>query len=206
MTKLESAMSESYDINKMSDQEIVQAILNRNAIITRDFLYVKCRNLFRSLFEKYYTDCGDWVEFTNEIYLFIMTPQRSRDGKSKLDEFGFRCSFALWLKIVALNYCRQLYAKRADIFEESIDTADRFNYLVMSFNLDLRSVNMLDIQKILDLMPNQRYRTLIKYRYVDEHTNEETAKFLNMNMANFYNKHKLAKAQFISALRKEGLA
>lgn len=199
-------MSETDDINKKSDQEIVKAILERNAQVTHDFFYVKCGNLFRSIFNNFYSDCGDWIEFTNEIYLFIMTPQQKLDGKSKLAKFGFRCSLALWLKIVALNYCKQLYAKRTDIFEDSIDSNDRFDHVIESFNIDFRTINMQDTQKILDLMPNHRYRALIEYRYVNDHTNEETAEFLNMNMANYYNKHKLAKAQFIAALRKEGLA
>ena len=33
----------------------------------------------------------------------------------------------------------------------------------------------------------------------------ETAEILNMTMANYYNKHKLAKKQFVDALMKEGL-
>lgn len=54
-------------------------------------------------------------------------------------------------------------------------------------------------------MPNQRYRKLIEYRYIQDRSNEETAALLSMSMANYYNKHKLAKAQFVATLRKEGL-
>lgn len=197
-------MSSSFDINQMTDQEIAAAILSRDTQVTIDFLYKKCGNLFRSIFDKYYTDCDNWVEFVNEIYLFIISPQK-RSGKSKLSEFGFRCTLTLWLKIVAENFCRQLYAKRADIIEESIDTGDSFPKAGQSLELDFHSLNLADLNKILALMPNQRYRTLIEYRYIGDHSNEETAEFLKMNMANYYNKHKLAKAQFLAALRKEGL-
>ena len=55
------------------------------------------------------------------------------------------------------------------------------------------------------MMPNLRYRNLIELRYVKEKTNEETADILGMTMDNYYNKHKLAKAQFCNILRKEGL-
>ena len=122
-----------------------------------------------------------------------------------MSTFGFRCTLTLWLKIVTENYCRQLYAKRADIFEDSLEPGDRFGIMGQSLDIDFHSINMGDLGKILELMPNQRYRALIKYRYIDDHSNEETAKFLNMSMANYYNKHKLAKAQFVAALRKEGL-
>ncbi len=66
-------------------------------------------------------------------------------------------------------------------------------------------LDMDDVQKILSMMPNQRYRKLIEYHYVDEKTNEETALLLEMSMANYYNCHKRAKAQYCEVLRKEGL-
>jgi DNA-directed RNA polymerase specialized sigma24 family protein len=40
-------------------------------------------------------------------------------------------------------------------------------------------------------------------RYFQGHTNEETAQLMGMNMNTFYNKHKMAKEQFIKVLRKE---
>ena len=55
------------------------------------------------------------------------------------------------------------------------------------------------------MMPNSRYRELIRYRYVEEKTNEETAELLGMSMDNYYNKHRLAKEQLKRILRKEGL-
>lgn len=64
---------------------------------------------------------------------------------------------------------------------------------------------MEDAYKILDMMPNRRYRKLIELRYIKELSNEETADSLGMTMPNYYNKHKLAKAQFCSALRKGGI-
>lgn len=189
----------------MTDMEIVQAILHRDVVVTKEYLYKKCYPLFKSIFDKYYTDCESWIEFVNEIYLYIMTPKRGSDS-SKLADFGFRCTFSMWLKVVAENYCRQLYARRADIFDKNVDVSDRFDLGDQSLEIDLKSLDMEDIKKILAMMPNQRYRTLIEYRYVELHSNEETAEHLSMTMTNYYNKHKLAKAQFIAALRKEGLA
>ena len=188
----------------MTDQEIVQAILCRDVIVTREYLYGTCRPMFISIYNKYYTDCEDWIELVNEIYLYMMTPLKGKK-ECKLSTFGFRFTLTLWLRIVPQTYCRQLYAKRADIFEDSLEPGDRFGIMGQSLDIDFHSINMGDLGKILELMPNQRYRALIKYRYIDDHSNEETAKFLNMSMANYYNKHKLAKAQFVAALRKEGL-
>ena len=38
-----------------------------------------------------------------------------------------------------------------------------------------------------------------------EKSNEETAQLLGMSMDNYYNKHKLAKEQFVTTLKKEGI-
>lgn len=58
--------------------------------------------------------------------------------------------------------------------------------------------------KVLKQMPNERYRRLIELRYLLDKTNEDAAELLSMTMPNYYNKHKLAKAQLYVALRKEG--
>lgn len=191
-------------IESLTDREIVDAILHRDAVITRLYLYQKCYPLFKARYDKYYTDCDTCVEFINQIYLLIMTPRRST-GVSPLQTFGFRCTLTMWLKIIAENYCKQLFRKKVD-FSNGVSTeSDRLNIQDGSLDLDFRSIYAGDVVRILDMMPNLRYRNLIELRYVKEKTNEETADILGMTMDNYYNKHKLAKAQFCNILRKEGL-
>lgn len=185
----------------ITDREIVQGILCRDVELTEQYLYVEYYPLFNSVWSKYYTDCKSCIEFINTIYVYIMTPG-SQSGKSPLESFGFRCHFVLWLKIVSENYCKQLFHKRLDIAENT-EPDDR--NVPDSVSLDISSVNHNDIEIVLSLMPNNRYRNLIRYRYLDGKTNEETAELLGMSMENYYNKHKLAKAQFTNILQKEGL-
>ena len=52
-------------------------------------------------------------------------------------------------------------------------------------------------------MPNKRYAELIRLKYLELKTNEETAIALGMTMDNYYNKHKLAKEQYERIFRKE---
>ena len=84
----------------------------------------------------------------------------------------------------------------------SIDN-DRFKEDTISISVE--KLDQSDVDSLLQMMHNERYRKLIQYRYLDERTNEETAKLLDMSMDNYYNKHKLAKEQFKNILRKEGL-
>jgi RNA polymerase sigma factor (sigma-70 family) len=192
------------EIEKYTDQQIVAAILNRDTEVTREFLYKRCYPLFKSIFDKYYTDCENCFELINEIYVYIMIPQK-KTNVSKLAAFGFRCTLTMWLKIVVENYCRQLYAKRIELDEETDVTSDRNWTDDISLKENTRNIDMEDLHKILNMMPNQRYRQLIEFRYVEDRSNEETADLLGMTMANYYNKHKLAKAQYCEILRKEGL-
>lgn len=192
------------EIEHYTDQEIVKAILDRDTIITKEFLYRKCYPLFKAVYDKYYTDCENCFELINEIYVYIMIPQK-KTNVSKLAAFGFRCTLTMWLKIVVENYCHQLYARRMEIDRDSDVGSDRNMPDDESLTENTRSIDMEDVHKILDMMPNQRYRKLIEYRYVDEKSNEETAMLLAVTMANYYNMHKRAKAQYCEVLRKEGL-
>lgn len=191
-------------IESLTDEEIVSALLNRDARVTRLYLYGKCYPLFKVCYDKYYTDCETCIEFINQIYMLIMTPRKST-GESPLQKFGFRCTLTMWLKIIAENYCKQLFRAKMNFFESLEVGSDRFVCNNESLELDFASVNISDVKKVLEMMPNTRYRNLIELRYIEEKTNEETANVLGMTMDNYYNKHKLAKAQFCNILRKEGL-
>ena len=192
------------NIKSLTDQELVKALLNRDPDISREFLYRKCYPLFKSIFDKYYTDCDSCIELINEIYIYILFPNK-HTGLSKLQTFGFRCSLTLWLKIVAENYCRQLYAKRLPLDLNSPLSGDIILPDDQSIYANTHRFDSDDVRKILAMMPNQRYRNLIEYHYIQGKSHEETAMLLGLTMAIYYNKHKLAKAQYCEALRKEGL-
>lgn len=191
-------------IGTYTDRQIVSAILSRDTFVTKGYLYGKCYPLFKAIYDKYYTDCESPVELINEIYVYILLPHRVTH-RSKLQDFGFRCTLTMWLKIVTENYCHQLFAKRIPSDENNNVADDRNDIGDDSLTANTRKLDMDDVQKILSMMPNQRYRQLIEYRYVDEKTNEQTAQLLGLTMANYYNTHKRAKAQYCEILRKEGL-
>lgn len=102
-----------------SDRQIVQAILDRDTTITKEFLYRKCYPLFKAAYDKYYTDCKSCIELINEIYVYIMVPHKETHV-SKLAGFGFRCSLTMWLKVVTENYCHQLYAHKITVDKKLI--------------------------------------------------------------------------------------
>lgn len=190
------------------DRMIVNAILLRDQKITQQYLYIKCYPLFKSVFDNYYTDCLSCMEFINEIYIHLLTPKDT--GLCKLQTFQFGSTLTTWLKTVAVYYCYEHYRRKQKIsfVEEKKETdsyqGDRFNQYAASMYVEDSIMSKDDLEAILSLMPNKRYSMIIRLRYLEGMTNEETASALQMSMDNFYNKHMRAKKQFNEIINKEG--
>lgn len=195
------------------DLQIAKAILDRNEAVTYKYFYKQCYPLFKSIYDNYYTDCENCKEFIDEIYCLVLTPSR-KTGKCQMENFKGESTLASWLKTTCLFYCYSKFeAKgRMPIHEpldfgdgngKNRDEGDRIKPDGGSIQPTSNNFNREDVLAILKLMPNKRYSELIRLRYLEEYTNEETAEALGMTMENYYNKHKLAKAQYIRIYRKE---
>lgn len=189
------------------DLEIARAIIGRDERVTREYFYMKCYPLFKSIYDNYYTDCSNVKEFTDEIYLLVMTPSKIT-GKRQLENYRGESTLFSWVKLVTLTYCFKKFKKKIDVAkndnnEENTTSNDSFVEKTSSIELDFANINSMDAETLINLMPNLRYRAIIRLRYIEEKSNEETAKILGMSMANYYNNHKRAKEQYLSVLRKE---
>lgn len=192
------------------DLKIAQALIARDGIVTRKYLYQKCYPLFKSIYDNYYTDCINCKEFIDEIYIVVLAPSKVT-GRCQMENFRGESTLATWLKSACLYYCYSKFEikSRMPVHEKLIDSSgkenidDRLGSKYGSVEIELDSLNRQDALTILAQMPNKRYSKLIRLRYLEQKSNEETAKELGMTMDNYYNKHKLAKAQFACALRKE---
>lgn len=192
----------------MNDREVVEAILRRDPKVTQQFLYIKCYPLFKSIYDNYYTDCQSCVEFINEIYLHLITPNSSTH-LCKLQLFQFASTLITWLKTVAVYYCYEHFRRKSKIqfVEEKSENKDyvidRFSQYASSISEEGGSMASHDLEAILEMMPNKRYSRLIRLLYVEGFTKEETAAELELSMANFYNLHLRAKNQFNEIIKKE---
>lgn len=190
---------------QVDDHVIVQALLDRNPRITREFLYRMCYPLFKSIYDNYHTDCNSVMEFISDIYVHILTPDPDT-GLCRLQKFGYQSTLFTWLKTVTLFYCYKRYQKSSrmtmtPIVQKFDEDGVRNDVLPESIQTEDSSMAGYDVEKILLLMPNKRYSQLIRYRYLQQYSNEETAQLMGMNMNTYYNKHKLAKEQYIKTLR-----
>lgn len=189
-------------IAKWPDQKIVPSLLHFEQLPTAEFFYGKSYPMFKSLYRRYTTGCAEVIDFIHEIYIDIIQPRRISKC-CKLETFNYKCSLRNWVGVVAIRYCYARFPKQGlmEILPEddgAFGSAEEPSMLA-----DMRKLDQQDVETILRMMPNKRYRELIRLRYLEGYNNEETAQKLCMNMANYHNKHRLAKVQYIQAFLKE---
>ncbi|WP_195208424.1 MULTISPECIES: sigma-70 family RNA polymerase sigma factor [Bacteroides] len=193
------------------DLQLAKALIKRDELTTRKFFYQQCYPLFKSIFDNYYTDCENCKEFIDEIYLLVLSPSKTT-GKCQMENFRGESTLTSWLKSSCLFYCYKKFEikERMPKYEKithqngnNSDNDDRNDSIYGSLELDFSKLNRNDAISLLKQMPNKRYSELIRLRYLEQNTNEETAKALGMTMENYYSKHKLAKEQYQIIQRKE---
>ncbi|MBQ0128419.1 MAG: sigma-70 family RNA polymerase sigma factor [bacterium] len=189
-------------IKNKDDHQVVALLLKHTNWATDEFLYGKSYPIFKALYRRFYTDCPELLDFIHDIYIDIIEP-RKQSSTCKLETFTFRSTLNTWMGVVSTRFCYSRYKDR--ILTESLDDSDRKMDIWVSTSLNENLFDMEDLNKMLSMMTNDRYRGLIRRRYVEGKTNEETAAELNLSMDVYYNKHRLAKVQFINVLREEGL-
>lgn len=194
------------------DLQIAKALIKRDNLVTRKYFYQQCYPLFKSIYDNYYTDCTNCKEFIDEIYIVVLAPSKTT-GKCQMENFRGESTLASWIKTACLYYCYKQYETKEKMpkyerlpnsnVKDNDDDSDRDDAIYGSIEIDFSNLNRQDALIILKQMPNRRYSELIRLRYLELKTNEETAKALGMTMDNYYNKHKLAKEQYERIYRKE---
>ena len=194
------------------DLQIAKALIKRDNLVTRKYFYQQCYPLFKSIYDNYYTDCTNCKEFIDEIYIVVLAPSKTT-RKCQMENFRGESTLASWIKTACLYYCYKQYETKEKMpkyerlpnsnVKDNDDDSDRDDAIYGSIEIDFTNLNRQDALIILNQMPNKRYSELIRLRYLELKTNEETAKALGMTMDNYYNKHKLAKEQYERIYRKE---
>lgn len=194
------------------DLLIAKSLINRDENITRKYFYKQCYPLFKSIYDNYQTDCISCLEFINEIYVLVISPSQ-KIGKCQLENYRGESTLTTWLKTVCIYYCYKKYDKKkqmpvchelthlSDIDDNG--AGDRFESIYGTIDMDFSDMNREDVEILLSMMPNSRYREIIRLLYLECKTHKEVAELLDMSMDNYYNKRILAEKQFKAVYRKE---
>lgn len=195
------------------DLQIAKSLINRDERVTRDYYYKDCYPLFKSIYDNYYTDCKCCKEFMDEIYIVVLAPSKIT-GKCQMENFRGESTLRTWLKTACLYYCYNRFKLKPPIFEplprdpEKKDDnddvfSDRKKDESLSNPIDFSGMNRADVETLLSMMPNIRYRNIIRLLYLEQKTHKEVAEALGMSMDNYYNKRILAEKQYKQVCRKE---
>ena len=196
------------------DLQIAKSLINRDERVTRDYYYKGCYPLFKSIYDSYYTDCACCKEFMDEIYIVVLAPSKTT-GKCQMENFRGESTLRSWLKTVCLYYCYNKYElkQRMPVYgplphptEKDDDDdvfSDRKKDESLSNPIDFSGMNRADVEALLSMMPNIRYRNIIRLLYLEHKTHKEVAEALGMSMDNYYNKRILAEKQYKQVCRKE---
>lgn len=196
------------------DLQIAKSLIERDELQTRRYFYQQCYPLFKSIYDNYYTGCIDLKEFIDEIYILVITPSK-KTGRCQMENFKGESTLASWLKTVCLYYCYNKFhlKKRMPLFDplpyyedkngEKEGDGDVIDKIGGSIDIDFNELNRADVEALLSLMPNNRYRKIIRLLYLEHKTHKEVAEILGMSMDNYYNKRILAEKQYKQVCRKE---
>ena len=170
----------------MTDFEIIEALIARNNAITQEYLFEQCRPLFLSVIRRVFDYEVDYDEFVNELYIYLM-----ENDAARLKQFEGRSSLYQWLKVTATRF---FIKKRDQLIEDQ--TNDTL-YEEEDIKDNPMSASVIDVQRLLDAMPNKRYAYVIRKLIIEEYTPEELSAEMHITTDNLYNIKRRAMMQLM---------
>lgn len=170
----------------MTDFEIIEALVARDNALTQEYLFEQCRPLFLSVIRRVFDYEVDYDEFVNELYIYLM-----ENDAARLKQFEGRSSLYQWLKVTATRF---FIKKRDQLIEDQ--TNDTL-YEEEDIKDNPMSASVLDVQRLLDAMPNKRYAYVIRKLVVEEYTPEELSAEMHITTDNLYNIKRRAMMQLM---------
>lgn len=169
----------------MTDQQIIEALIARDELVTKQFFFGSCRPLFLAVMRYVFSYDVDYDEFVNEFYLYLMDNDAYR-----LRQFQGRSTIYQWMKVVAIRY---FIAKRnCMIDDESKDALLDSVVQTKTVDGEKKLMAKMDMEQLFSLMPNRRYVYVIRRLVLQEAEPKVVAQELNTSVENLYNIKKRA--------------
>ena len=170
----------------MTDQQIIQGLIARDNAITQEFFFERCKPLFYAIIRKVFSYEVDYDEFVNELYVYLM-----ENDAARLKQFEGRSSLYQWLKVTATRY----FIKKRDLLIEDLSKETPLEEEAIMEKPAIAS--LLDVQRLLDAMPNRRYAMVIRKLMIEEYSPEELATEMHITTDNLYNIKRRAMMQLM---------
>lgn len=168
----------------MSDQEIVQGLIDRDNKITEQFFFVKCRPLLTAIMRLVFSYPVDYNEMVNELYKYMLS-----DDAAKLRQFQYRSSIYQWMKVVATRF----FIRQRDLMIEDTSKEPLYDKHDNEVVDTAQTVAMkIDMDSLLALMDNKRYSDTIRRLVLEDMEPEKYAAEIGVTVDNLYNIKKRA--------------
>lgn len=189
--------SKDTDTNKrMTDKQIIEALIARDEKVTKEFFFENCRPLFMSIIRYVFSYEVDYDEFVNEFYLHLM-----ENDAYRLKQFQGRSTIYQWMKVIAIRY---FISKRKSMIDMEPKETLSDNFIQNEVVDDeSKTTAKIDIEHLFSLMPNRRYVHVIRRLMLQEAEPKVVARELNTNVDNLYNIKKRAQAALTEIALKE---
>ena len=181
----------------MTDQDIIQALIDRDERVTQQFFFRSCRPLFTSVIRHVFSYEVDYDEFVSEFYLYLM-----ENDAHRLRQFEGRSTIYQWLKITAIRY---FIAKRKRLVNMEASSEKQQEAVMRKEQVDSEQAMtaQMDINRLFALMKNKRYAHVIRRLVLEEAEPKAVAQELGTNVDNLYNIKKRAIAALTEIALKE---
>ena len=170
----------------MPDQQIIEALIARDNAITQEFFFECCRPLFYAIIRNVFSYEVDYDEFVNELYVYLM-----ENDSARLKQFEGRSSLYQWIKVTATRF----FIKKRDLLIE--DTSKETPIEEEAVVERPATASLLDVQRLLEAMPNRRYAAVIRKLIIEEYTPEELSAEMHITTDNLYNIKRRAMMQLM---------
>lgn len=169
----------------MNDQDIIQGLIVKDNRVTEEFFFVKCRPLFKSIMKLVFNYEVDYDEMVNELYVYLM-----EDDAVKLRNFQYRCSVYQWLKVLAIRF----FIKKRNRMIDDNSQKSLYDGRIHALSEEEPAAGN-DIEKLLSMMANKRYVSVIRKLVLEDCEPEKVAQEMYITTANLYNIKRRAMAQ-----------
>lgn len=169
----------------MTDQEIIQGLIDRDNRITEQFFYVRCRPLLTAIMRLVFNYPVEYDEMVGELYGYLMA-----DDCLKLRQFQYRSSVYQWLKVVATRF----FIHHRSTIIENISKEPLYECETDDDVIDTVNIisDKMDVVKLLQLMENHRYADAIRHLVLSDMEPERYALQIGVTVDNLYNIKKRA--------------
>lgn len=177
--------------HRYTDKEIIDGLIRGDREVTRCFFFERCDSMFRYIIKSVFRGRVEKEELINELFILLQ-----QDDWRKLKMFDYRSKLTTWLNIVAVRY----FVKNRELLIENDGDSDS-KQLDKSYSTEEVLIAGMDVKTILAMVPNERYREVIRLLILEERAPQALADEWGITVDNLYNIKRRALKQLEQIIR-----